>query len=111
MLNPNNIYLGDCLELMVEIPDKSVDLILCDLPYGTTACKWGTIIPFEPLWSEYHRITKENSAIVLFCCQPFSSVLGASNIKNLKYSWVWEKTKPTNFYSLKGCHYAVLRIY
>jgi site-specific DNA-methyltransferase (adenine-specific) len=86
---------------MREIDDKSVDLILCDLPYGTTACKWDTVISFEHLWECYDRICKENAAVVLFCCQPFTSILGASNINDLKYSWVWEKTKPTNFLQSK----------
>ena len=95
------VILGDCLEKMADIKDKSIDLILADLPYGTTACKWDSVIPFEPLWMHYNRVCKENAAIVLFCCQPFTSVLGASNIKYLKYSWVWEKTKPTNFLQSK----------
>ena len=68
---------GDCLELMQQIPSGSIDMILCDLPYGTTACKWDTVIPFEPLWAEYKRIIKKNGAIVLFGSQPFTSALGA----------------------------------
>jgi site-specific DNA-methyltransferase (adenine-specific) len=72
---------GDCLEKMKDIPDKSVDMILCDLPYGTTACKWDTIIPFEPLWEQYERIIKDNGAIVLLGNEPFSSLLRCSNIK------------------------------
>lgn len=79
---------GDCLELMRQIPSGSIDMILCDLPYGTTACKWDTVIPFEPLWAEYKRIIKKNGAIVLFGSQPFTSALGASNLSMLKYSWV-----------------------
>lgn len=82
---------GDCLELMKEIPDASIDMILCDLPYGTTACKWDSIIPFEPLWKQYDRIIKENGAIVLFGSEPFSSHLRISNIKKYKYDWVWNK--------------------
>lgn len=82
---------GDCLELMKEIPDKSVDMILCDLPYGTTACKWDVVIPFEPLWEQYNRIIKDNGAIVLFGSEPFSSKLRLSNLKNYKYDWVWNK--------------------
>lgn len=82
---------GDCLELMKEIPDKSVDMILCDLPYGTTACKWDNIIPFEPLWEQYKRIIKDNGAIVLFGSEPFASKLRLSNLKNYKYDWVWDK--------------------
>ena len=82
---------GDCLELMKGIADKSVDMILCDLPYGTTACKWDTVIPFEPLWAEYKRIIKKHGAIVLFGSEPFSSALRMSNIKNFKYDWIWNK--------------------
>ena len=87
----NKIYCGDCLEIMPNIPDKSIDMILCDLPYGTTACKWDTIIPFEPLWKQYKRIIKDNGAIVLTGSEPFSSYLRMSNIKNYKYDWVWNK--------------------
>ena len=82
---------GDCLELMKDIPDKSIDMILCDLPYGTTACKWDTIIPFEPLWEQYNRIIKDNGAIALFGSEPFSSKLRMSNLKMYKYDWVWNK--------------------
>lgn len=84
---------GDCLELMKDIPDGSVDMILCDLPYGTTACKWDSIIPFEPLWEQYNRIIKDNGAIVLFGAEPFSSKLRMSNINSYKYDWVWDKTR------------------
>ena len=87
----NKIYQGDCLELMKQIEDKSIDLILCDLPYGTTACKWDTIIPFEPLWEQYKKIIKDNGAIVLTASQPFTSALVMSNIKMFKYEWVWIK--------------------
>lgn len=93
MLEINKIHHGDCLELMKEIPDKSIDMILCDLPYGTTACKWDTIIPFEPLWEQYKRIIKDNGAIVLFGSEPFSSKLRISNLKIYKYDWVWIKDK------------------
>ena len=85
------LWQGDCLELMKDIPDKSIDMILCDLPYGTTACKWDVIIPFEPLWEQYNRIIKDNGAIVLFGSEPFSSYLRMSNIKNFKYDWIWNK--------------------
>ena len=84
---------GDCLELMKDIPDKLVDMILCDLPYGTTACKWDTIIPFEPLWEQYNRIIKDNEAICLFGNEPFSSKLRMSNLKSWKYDWIWHKSK------------------
>jgi len=86
----------DCLEGMKLIDDKSIDMILCDLPYGTTACKWDTIIPFEPLWEQYERIIKDNSAIVLFGSEPFSSYLRLSNIKLYKYDWIWNKKKGGN---------------
>jgi len=78
---------------MKSIPDKSIDMILCDLPYWTTACKWDTIIPFEPLWEQYKRIIKDNWAIVLFGSEPFSSHLRMSNLKMYKYDWIWEKTR------------------
>ena len=88
---------GDCLELMKDIPDKSIDMILCDLPYGTTACKWDTIIPFDKLWEQYERIIKPNGAIVLTASQPFTSALVMSNPKLFKHEWVWEKSKAGNF--------------
>ena len=93
----NKIYQGDCLELMKDIPDKSIDMILCDLPYGTTACKWDTIIPFEPLWAQYKRIIRENGAIVLTASQPFTSALVMSNVKMFKYEWIWNKVHAVGF--------------
>lgn len=95
-LDINNIYHGDCLELMNGIEDKSIDMILCDLPYGTTACSWDTIIPFEPLWKQYERIIKDNGAIVLFGSQPFTSQLISSNLKLFKYEIIWEKDSVTS---------------
>lgn len=92
----NTITCGDCLEVMPLIPDKSVDMILCDIPYGTTACKWDTVIPFEPMWEQLKRITKNNGAIVLFGSQPFASALVMSNLKMFKYEWVWETHKGKN---------------
>jgi DNA modification methylase len=92
---------GECLEKMKDIPDGSVDLVLTDPPYGTTACKWDSVIPFEPMWAQLHRIIKGNGAIVLFGSEPFSSALRMSNIKRYKYDWVWKKQKPTNFYNAK----------
>ena len=86
---------GDCLVEMSKISDKSIDMILADLPYGTTACKWDTIIPFESLWEQYKRIIKDNGAIVLTASQPFTSALVMSNIKWFKYEWIWEKTIPS----------------
>ena len=92
---------GDCLELMKNISDKSIDLILCDLPYGTTANKWDTVIPFDELWKQYNRIIKDNGAIVLFGNEPFSSQLRLSNLKNYKYDWVWDKKRGSNFATVK----------
>jgi len=97
----NKVICGDCLEVMKDIPDKSVDMILCDLPYGTTACKWDTIIPFEPLWEQYERVIKDNGAIVLTASQPFTSALVMSNPRMFKNEWIWKKQKPTNFYQVK----------
>lgn len=91
------LFQGDCLELMKDIPDKSVDMILCDLPYGTTACSWDTIIPFEPLWEQYNRIIKDNGAIVLTANQPFTSALVMSNVKSYKHSWIWNKVRGVGF--------------
>ena len=91
------ILLGDCLELMKDIPNGSIDMILCDLPYGTTACKWDSVIPFEPLWKEYERIIKTNGAILLFGTQPFTTELILSNRKLFKYDMVWCKDKPADF--------------
>lgn len=96
-----NLWQGDCLELMSHIPDKSVDMILCDLPYGTTACSWDEIIPFEPLWSHYTRIIKDNGAIVLFGSEPFSTNLRSSNLDWYKYDWVWNKKSVSNPQSAK----------
>lgn len=95
------LYHGDCLEVMKDIPDKSVDMILCDLPCGTTKCKWDTIIPFVPLWEQYNRIIKDNGAIVLFASQPFTSVLVNSNIRMFKYEWIWRKNKGGNPLNVK----------
>ena len=92
---------GNCLEIMPTIPDKSIDMILCDLPYGTTACKWDVIIPFEPLWIEYKRVIKDRGCIALFGSEPFSSYLRVSNIKMFKYDWIWDKHIPRNFVNAK----------
>jgi len=96
-----NLMNGDCLNLMKTIPDSSVDMVLTDPPYGTTACKWDSVIPFEPMWAELKRIIKPNGAIVLFGAEPFSSLLRCSNIKDFKYDWVWEKSKATGFLNSK----------
>jgi site-specific DNA-methyltransferase (adenine-specific) len=85
------ILLGDCLELMKDIPDGNIDMILCDLPYGTTACKWDTIIPFNKLWEQYERIIKDDGAIVITSAEPFTSALIMSNVKLFKYRWTWNK--------------------
>lgn len=92
---------GDCLELMKDIPDGSIDMILCDLPYGTTQNKWDSCLPFYDLWEHYSRICKEDSAIVLFCQEPFTSQLIISNIKDLKYRWIWAKKQCTGFLNAK----------
>ena len=92
---------GDCLELMNGIPDGSIDMLLCDLPYGTTACKWDSIIPFEPLWEQYNRIIKDNGAIVLFGSEPFSTMLRYSNLKMFKYDWYWRKPRGTGHLNAK----------
>ena len=86
---------GDCLSIMKDIPDKSIDMILCDLPYGTTACKWDVVIPFEPLWEQYNRIIKDNGAIALFGNEPFTTLLIHSNLKGFKYRWDWNKKIPS----------------
>lgn len=102
MLNENTMLgQGDCLELMKTIPDGSVDMILTDPPYGTTACKWDSVIPLEPMWAELKRIIKPNGAIVLFGSEPFSSMLRCSNLKMFKYDWVWEKEQGVNFLCAK----------
>lgn len=101
MVEQNKIYLADCLELMKDIRDKSIDMTLCDLPYGTTQCKWDSVIPFDKLWEQYNRVIKDNGIIVLFGNEPFSSMLRMSNIKNYKYDWKWIKTKSSNFLNAK----------
>ena len=95
------LYLGDCLEVMPVLPDASVDMILCDLPYGTTACKWDTVIPFEPLWAQYRRVAKRNAAIVLTASQPFTTALISSNLQDFKYCWVWDKVLPRGHLNAK----------
>ncbi len=98
---------GDCLELMKDIPDKSIDMILCDLPYGTTACKWDVVIPFELLWEQYKRIIKDNGAIVLFGSQPFTSKLILSNIKMFREELIWLKNKSGSGLQAKQKHIKV----
>ena len=96
------LFNKDCLEVMKDIPDKSIDMILCDLPYGTTACKWDSIIPFDKLWEQYERVIKDNGAIVLFGSQPFTSSLIMSNIKLFKYEWIWLKSRAVGFNNAKN---------
>lgn len=101
-IKPNSCHCGDCLELMKEIDDKSIDIILCDLPYGVTSQnKWDVIIPFDKLWKQYERIIKDNGAIVLTAMQPFTSMLIMSNLKLFRYEWIWEKNKSTGFLNAK----------
>ena len=95
------LYNGDCLELMKNIPDGLVDLVLTAPPYGTTACKWDSVIPFEPMWEQLNRIIKPNGAICLFGSEPFSSALRMSNIKNFKYDWIWDKKIPSGMCNAK----------
>ena len=97
----NQVICGDCLEVMKGIPDKIIDMILCDLPYGTTACSWDTIIPFELLWKQYKRIIKDNGAMVLTASQPFTGVLVMSNIKMFRHGWIYKKRCASNFTQAK----------
>jgi len=100
-MGTNKVYLGDCLELMPSIKSKSVDMILCDLPYGTTSQKWDIVIPFKELWEQYERIIKDNGAIILFGKQPFTSRLILSNEKLFRYELIWEKTRAGNCMQVK----------
>lgn len=95
------LFYGDCLDVMKRFPDNSIDMILCDLPYGTTKHKWDSVIDLTLLWKQYERIIKKNAAIVLFAQSPFDKVLGVSNLKLLKYEWIWEKSKATGFLNAK----------
>ncbi|TGM88686.1 DNA-methyltransferase [Leptospira licerasiae] len=96
-LMSTELYLGDCLKILPNIPDSSIDLIFCDLPYGTTDCPWDNIIPMEKLWPEYERISKENTPIILTASQPFTTYLINSNPKNFRYELIWYKTKASGF--------------
>ena len=100
------LFNGDCLEIMKQIPDKSIDMILCDLPYGTTRNKWDSIIPLDRLWEQYKRIIKDNGAICLFAQTPFDKILGVSNLKMLKYEWIWEKPMATG---RLNCNFAPMK--
>lgn len=100
-LELNRIYQRDCIEGMKMVPEKSIDMILCDLPYGTTRNKWDSVIPLDALWKEYERVIKDNGAIILFAQTPFDKVLGASNLKLLRYEWIWEKDRATGHLNAK----------
>tara|TARA_Y100001963_G_scaffold29735_1_gene40461 strand:+ start:176 stop:925 length:750 start_codon:yes stop_codon:yes gene_type:complete len=95
-MNMNKLYNGDCLEIMKEISDGTIDAIITDPPYGTTACKWDSVIDFKLMWEQLNRVIKPNGAIVLFGSEPFSSALRMSNIKNYKYDWIWRKNRGSN---------------
>lgn len=95
------IHEGDCLEVMDLIPDDSIDMVCCDLPYGTTKCSWDTPLDLVKLWEQYNRVTKRNAAILLFAQTPFDKLLGVSNLKNLRYEWVWEKPAATGHLNAK----------
>lgn len=101
MVSVLDLQQGDCLDLMKSLEDKSVDLILCDLPYGTTRNKWDSVIDLELLWEQYNRIIKDRGAILLFAQTPFDKVLGVSNLENLRYEIIWQKTAPTGFLNAK----------
>ncbi|HAV5356858.1 TPA: site-specific DNA-methyltransferase [Acinetobacter baumannii] len=106
MNNKIQLMLGDCLDRMREVETGTVDMILCDLPYGTTCCKWDVVIPFKQLWEQYERVIKDNGAIVLFAAQPFTSLLASSNLKLFRYEWIWEKPAATGFFN---AHFQPLR--
>ena len=91
-----NLHLGDCLDILPTLADNSVDMVLVDLPYGTTACKWDSTIPLDKLWEQYNRICKEDGAMVFTAAQPFTTILVASNLKNFRYEWIWEKPQGVN---------------
>lgn len=96
-MTETTLYCGDCLEILPRIPDKSIDFICCDLPYGILACKWDSQIPLQPLWEQYERVIRDDGAIALFATQPFTTTLIASRIDLYRYSWVWIKEKGSNF--------------
>lgn len=95
------LHEGDCLSVLGELPESCADAVIADPPYGTTACKWDSVIPLEPMWAGLKHVAKERAAIVMTASQPFTTTLIASNMKMFKYCWVWEKQKPTNFYQVK----------
>lgn len=99
--NLSTLYNADCFDIFPLIENKSIDAIICDLPYGTTKCKWDSILPLDLLWKEYKRVIKDNGVIVLFAQTPFDKVLGCSNLEWLKYEWIWEKTQATGYFNAK----------
>lgn len=99
--NDGSFYHGECLDVMSRLPDGCVDMVLADLPYGTTQNKWDSVIPFEPLWKQYWRVLKPNGAVVLSAQPPFDKVLGASQVQHLKYEWIWRKEAGTGFLNAK----------
>ena len=101
MLEINKVHCGDCLDVMSNIPDGSIDMVMADPPYGTTQCKWDSIIPLEPMWNHLNRVIKPNGAIILMAQTPFDKILGASNLPMLKYEWICEKTSATGFFNAK----------
>ena len=109
------LILGDCIEQMKNIPSNTIDMVLCDLPYGITHCKWDTIIPFDELWEQYDRICKENAAICLFGVEPFASKIRLSNLDDYRYDWIWEKTQGTGHLNAKKmplrCHESICVFY
>jgi DNA modification methylase len=96
MVNDPLLLPGDCLKLLPTLLDNSIDMLLVDLPYGTTACKWDSVIPLEPLWAQFNRVCKENAAMVFTAAQPFTTMLAASNLRHFRYEWIWEKPQGTN---------------
>ncbi|MBQ1760013.1 MAG: site-specific DNA-methyltransferase [Prevotella sp.] len=110
----DTIYNMDCLEGMKQIPDGTIDAVICDLPYGTTACSWDTIIPFDKLWEQYNRIVKEDGVIVLFGTEPFSTMLRTSNLSKWRYDWIWDKVQGNNFLSANKrplCNYEIISVF
>lgn len=107
MIKENTVIFGDCLNLMPQIPSKSVDMVLCDLPYGITQNSWDSVVPLELLWQEYERVVKDNGVVVLTANQPFTSFLITSNIKLFKYSLVWEKSLKNQFFKCQETTAAV----
>lgn len=102
MIEPNSLHLGDCLDIMKDIPDNSIDCIICDLPYGTTDCAWDSVIPMQPLWEQYKRILKHQGSVLLFGSEPFSTMLRMSNLDWYKYDWIWEKSSSAGFVHAKN---------